>query len=286
MFGYLMPYKPEMRIKEFESYRAVYCGLCKQLNQDYGAISRMLLNYDMVLLSLLADGLSGQQGKPELQRCIANPKKRCMLTDTRGLRLAADCTVLASCYKLRDDKQDEHLIKSQLAGCGEQLLHKAFIKAKIRQPKINQVMQEAMVNQMQVEAQKTKSYDIAADATARMTAEMFAQCSYIANEQQVLYRLGIFIGKIIYYLDAAEDYQKDKQHNRYNVFLENGFTHTRAIEITKAQCFMAVSAAAECYQKLQFRLNKPLWDNILYLGIPFAIQNAGKARHKTAKHPK
>ncbi|WP_283129067.1 DUF5685 family protein, partial [Allofournierella massiliensis] len=31
MFGYVTPEKPEMKVKEFESYRAMYCGLCKQL---------------------------------------------------------------------------------------------------------------------------------------------------------------------------------------------------------------------------------------------------------------
>ena len=64
MFGYVTPEKPEMKVKEFESYRAMYCGLCKQLKADYGFLPRMLLNYDLVTVALLADGLSGETGSP------------------------------------------------------------------------------------------------------------------------------------------------------------------------------------------------------------------------------
>ncbi|MFT9057020.1 MAG: DUF5685 family protein, partial [Ethanoligenens sp.] len=28
MFGYVKPFKPELKIREFEAYRAVYCGMC------------------------------------------------------------------------------------------------------------------------------------------------------------------------------------------------------------------------------------------------------------------
>ena len=95
MFGYVTPAKPEMKVREFESYRSVYCGLCKQLKRDYGFASRMLLNYDLVTVALLADGLSGEEGRPCAQRCIASPlRKRCMLKVTRGLRLAAAALVL------------------------------------------------------------------------------------------------------------------------------------------------------------------------------------------------
>ena len=86
-----------MKVKEFESYRAMYCGLCKQLKADYGFLPRMLLNYDLVTVALLADGLSGETGSPCRERCIANPlQKRCVQKGTQGLRLAAAGLVLLS----------------------------------------------------------------------------------------------------------------------------------------------------------------------------------------------
>ena len=102
MFGYVTPDKGEMKVREYECYRAVYCGLCMQLKADYGFVSRMLLNYDLVTVALLADGISGEKGSPCMKRCMANPlRRRCMHAGTQGLRLAAASLVLLSWYKLQ-----------------------------------------------------------------------------------------------------------------------------------------------------------------------------------------
>ena len=113
MFGYVTPDKGEMKVREYECYRAVYCGLCMQLKADYGFVSRMLLNYDLVTVALLADGISGEKGSPCMKRCMANPlRRRCMHAGTQGLRLAAASLVLLSWYKLADD-----LVMAQLVAC-------------------------------------------------------------------------------------------------------------------------------------------------------------------------
>ena len=46
MFGYIKPAKAELKVKEWEAYQGIYCGLCKQLARRYGWFARMTLNYD------------------------------------------------------------------------------------------------------------------------------------------------------------------------------------------------------------------------------------------------
>lgn len=46
MFGYVTAYKPELKVKEYEAYKGVYCTLCKEMGKEYGALSRLLLSYD------------------------------------------------------------------------------------------------------------------------------------------------------------------------------------------------------------------------------------------------
>ncbi|MGN1118468.1 MAG: DUF5685 family protein, partial [Acutalibacteraceae bacterium] len=41
MIGYVRVYKPEMKIKHYEEYRAVYCSLCRILGKRYGLIARL-----------------------------------------------------------------------------------------------------------------------------------------------------------------------------------------------------------------------------------------------------
>lgn len=285
VFGYLTPYKPEMKILEFECYRGVYCGLCKQLAADYGFVARMFLNYDLVLVSLLADGLSGQAGRPGMQRCIVNPVRRCMLADTDGLRLAADGLVLTVWYKLADDAADEPFARRLAARLLRFVCRRMHKKAASRQPEIDQVLAEATRSQQQAEADATASYDRAADATARMTGCLFAACAASDEQKPVLERMGSFLGRIIYFLDAAEDFEEDARRGRYNVFLRNGLNKQQADEEARRQCRMAAAEAARCYQQLPLRLNKPIWDNILYLGLPQSIRLAGQPRRRQSRHP-
>ena len=34
MFGYVRPYKPELLVKEYGQYKAVYCELCRVLGKE------------------------------------------------------------------------------------------------------------------------------------------------------------------------------------------------------------------------------------------------------------
>ena len=47
MYGYVRPDKGELRVREYELFRAVYCGLCQALRERYGFLSRFAVNYDM-----------------------------------------------------------------------------------------------------------------------------------------------------------------------------------------------------------------------------------------------
>jgi hypothetical protein len=44
MFGYVVPHKPELKVKELDFYKSVYCGVCKQAGKKYGRLMRMFLS--------------------------------------------------------------------------------------------------------------------------------------------------------------------------------------------------------------------------------------------------
>ena len=52
MFGYVRIYKPELKIKDYEIYKAAYCSVCRALGRHYGVIARGLLSYDATFLFL------------------------------------------------------------------------------------------------------------------------------------------------------------------------------------------------------------------------------------------
>ena len=51
MFGYVKPHVPELRVGEYELFRAVYCGVCRSMGRHTGTVSRFTLNYDYVFLA-------------------------------------------------------------------------------------------------------------------------------------------------------------------------------------------------------------------------------------------
>ena len=53
MYGYIRPLKPELRLREYDRYRAAYCGLCHALSRRAGFWARFCVSYDMVLPVLL-----------------------------------------------------------------------------------------------------------------------------------------------------------------------------------------------------------------------------------------
>ena len=53
MFGYIRVDKSELKIKDYEMYKAVYCTLCRKLGRKYGILSRLTLSYDFTFLALL-----------------------------------------------------------------------------------------------------------------------------------------------------------------------------------------------------------------------------------------
>ena len=60
MFGYVKAHKPELKMAEYDTYKAVYCSLCRQLGKDYGVFAKFILSYDFVFLAMLKLGLQDE----------------------------------------------------------------------------------------------------------------------------------------------------------------------------------------------------------------------------------
>ena len=115
MFGYVRPLQPELKCKDFDLYRATYCGLCRCLRRRYGLVAPMLLNYDFTFLALLL-WEPEERFVPCRGRCHANPLlKKPMCPDSEALKLAADESVVLAWWKLRDSVEDEGFWKGLAA---------------------------------------------------------------------------------------------------------------------------------------------------------------------------
>ena len=53
MFGFIRPLKSELKVREWERFQSVYCGLCHSIRSRYGSAQAMLLSYDCTYLALV-----------------------------------------------------------------------------------------------------------------------------------------------------------------------------------------------------------------------------------------
>ncbi len=108
MFGYIRPKNAELKVRESEYYRAVYCGLCHAMRHVTGAFSRVTLSYDFVFLAIVRMGLIGEVPAFEQKRCFVHPtRKRPTACENETLRYCAGAAALLSYGKCRDDLHDE-----------------------------------------------------------------------------------------------------------------------------------------------------------------------------------
>ena len=148
-------------------------------------------------------------------------------------------------------------------------------KAAVRRPALDETLREQTAAQQALERRASKSADEAADPTARMTAALFRLA---APGSRALERMGLFVGKIIYYLDAAEDYEKDTRNGAYNVFALQGLSKAEAVAEAQRLCRMCAGEAALAYNLLEPGPCKAILDNIVFLGLPQSIALAGQKR--------
>lgn len=76
MFGYVIPDKQNMYIKDFNVFQAFYCGLCKTLGKTGSQITRLCTNYDMTFYNVLLHSLCDCDVRFERKVCLYNCRKK------------------------------------------------------------------------------------------------------------------------------------------------------------------------------------------------------------------
>ena len=282
MFGYVRPLRPELKCRDFDLYRATYCGLCRCLRRRYGLIAPMLLNFDFTFLALLL-WEPEENFVPCRGRCHANPlRKLPMCPDSPALELAADESVILAWWKLRDSVQDEGFWRGLPARALSWVLGPAYRKAARRVPEFDRTVQACLKELAALEREGCPSLDRTADTFARL---LQAAAPAGGERGRVLSQLLYHLGRWIYLADARDDFEADKLAGRYNPAAarygpggDDG-----ALRLTMDNSLGLVGAAL---QLGDFGCRTPLLENIVYLGLPLVEQAVFDGSWKDIKKQK
>ena len=215
MFGYVRPVREELKCRDFDLYRAVYCGLCRCMRRRYGLLAPMFLNYDFTFLALLLEEPE-ERFTPCRGRCHANPLlKKSMCQTSPALETAADESVVLTWWQLKDKGADSGLWGGLPARALALLLTPAYRKAARRRPEFDRTVRESLEKLSALEAEGCPSMDRAADTFA-VLLQGAAPASGDPARDRALEQLLYHLGRWIYLIDAQDDLEEDRASGNYN----------------------------------------------------------------------
>ena len=238
MFGYITTNHMELKIKDYVTYQACYCGLCQRLKKNHGQRARLVLSFDMTFVEILLNGLYDTEKTTTMIRCPFHPLKKKQVITSAMSDYAADMNLLLAYYNWEDDWIDDRSLK--LAEC------------------------------------EKKGDQDNLDEAANLTGEMLGEILVPKEDEwsDVLRRMGFYLGKFIYYMDAYDDLEEDKKNGTYNPLL------SVSQEVIEEILKMMMANVSECFEYLPIIEYEEILRNILYSGVWLKYNTIKKERQQ------
>ena len=275
MLGYIRTDAPELRLRDQECYRALYCGLCRQMGTCTGQCSRLSLSYDFAFLAAFRMSLVGETMELKKERCLIHPlKKRNMAINSPTLAFCADASAILTYHKCRDDIDDEKGLKKLRAEIAAGFFSPAYRRAKRRYPNLDAKIASLLSQLRQYE--KDTGAPPSADVPATIFGDLMAAvCSegLTDTEARIATVFGRAIGRWIYLIDAADDYRDDLASGAFNPFVRlfgDAMTQECAdgISVSLKRYLADAEGAFLLIDHFPTPEVREILCNILYLGLP------------------
>lgn len=279
MFGYIAINKQEMKFKEFDIYQSYYCGLCSVLHEKYGMRGQITLSYDMTFIVMLLSSLYEPNTELGCRKCVAHPFEKHVTRRNEYSDYVADMNVLLSYYQCLDDWIDEKKVKKLLFA---KLLSGANKGIGVKYQKKTDKVFTMLEKIHECERQNEKNVDMVAGYFGEIMAEIF---TYKEDEwKEELAKMGFFLGKFIYLMDAYEDVEKDIKVGTYNPF--ESLYKEQGVSAYEQFCnqilTMMMAECSRAFERLPIIENVEILRNILYSGV-WCRYEMTKARRKGLK---
>ena len=273
MFGYVTASYKELTKEQQSRYGAVYCGICRRLRVQSGNVARLGLSYDMAFLALLHMSLYEPEETQGKNACILHPVTQRAWVDNQFVRYTADMNVALGYYNCLDDWQDDGKRSAKLMAdaCAKYLprIEECY-------PRQCSAIRDCIEELSQLEKENCPNPDEPASCFGRLMAEL------LVYEEDLwaptLRQMGHALGRFIYLLDAAVDFEKDKRKGKYNPYLAMGEENPNKWE---EYLVLAMGRCTRAFDMLPLVQDKALLDNILYSGVWMKYRGNRKEEDQT-----
>ena len=261
MFGYVVTHKPELKVKDLETYQAYYCGLCEALKKKYGFWGRFTLNYDMTMAVLFLSGLYEPETKEKHFRCPVHPLGRHVAKMNCFSDYAADMNILLAYEKALDDVRDEGKLSARLLAL---MLKRKAERAAAYWPRQAKAFRLCLGDLYDAEQRGESDLDTVSGCFGHLMEELFVMSSDLWEKE--LRRFGFYLGKFIYILDCYVDLESDRKNGSYNPLFPMAEAEDFEKKIEEI-LEMMMAEAAYAFEFLPIVENADILRNIIYAGV-------------------
>ncbi|MGM9591000.1 MAG: DUF5685 family protein [Faecousia sp.] len=260
MFGYVTANWKELTKEQKDRYGSIYCGICRGIKSGSGTPARIALSYDMAFLATLLMSLYEPEEVSGKNACLIHPIQHRPWVDNDIIRYCADMNVALGYYNALDDWQDDgkHTAKWLAEVLGKQLP-----EIEARYPRQCGAIRDCITRLSQLEKENCPNPDEPAACFGTLMGELLVYKEDIWADN--LRRMGLALGRFIYLLDAALDYQKDQKKGKYNPYIAMGLGQDW--QRWEDYLVLTMGRCTQFYERLPLVQDKGLLDNILYSGV-------------------
>ncbi len=260
MFGFVTANYKELNKEQQARYTAVYCGICRQIQDGQSNLSRLSLSYDMAFLALLLMSLYEPEEEGGKRACLMHPLRPRPWVCNPYIRYSADMNVALAYFSCLDNWLDDRSLPAK-AMAGILKPHCGTIAG--RYPRQWSAMEESLRELASLEKENCTSIDGPANCFGRLMAELLVYDEDLWAEE--LRSLGFWLGRFVYLADAVADYDKDLRKGKYNPFLaaQTG----KNWPLWQEYLVLSMAKATEHFQRLPLVQDKDILNNILYSGV-------------------
>ncbi len=274
MLGYVKAFKPEMKIKDYELYKGIYCSLCRSLGRLYSPLAQLFLSFDFAFAAVLrlAAGESGCEFSKK--RCPYNPAKKCMICKSKDeIDFCAHAVIITVYYKVKDNLHDGGIKSKLLALLIYPIIALMHKKAVRLAPQIDEIIGDSMKMQAEVEKKSDACLDESAHPSADALGRVMA-LGFEGERKNSLYSLGYMVGRYVYILDAADDLESDLKNGSFNPFrAEFGENHGEEfLRKIRGMLNLTQSGALDALDSLEKKRFEDILENIVFNGLTFSAE--------------
>ncbi|WP_336205804.1 DUF5685 family protein [Nonomuraea sp. LPB2021202275-12-8] len=235
MFGIVRPCRHVMCAGLYADWMGHLCGLCLALRDEHGHLSRLVTNYDGLIVSVLTEAQSPASApRRRAGACALRGFKGADVVQAEGVRLAASVSLLLAAGKVRDHVADgDGVYARRPVAAGATRLAGRWSSAGTAMagtlgfdptPLTTAADRQALLERAQGSAAAPGLRELTRP-TEDAVAAAFAHTAVLAgrpHNQEALEAAGRGFGRLAHLIDAVEDLADDRASGAYNPLAATG----------------------------------------------------------------